>query len=253
MAPTTTPTRPRRARTSASRPGTAATTSPSRRAARPPSDAPTPSACSPAGATDRPAALAGGAADHSAAVAGDAAVVARPAPPLDPPCEEAVVRRPSQPTGGMDFLPGDWVAFPTRAAPASARQAPAPPSAGTPALSPPHPSAQRFVGMCVEILNGYRPASHLRQVTHPKHCTAITDQLIRRTVRVRMTPSHAARQGHLVRVRRMLVTEPLPGIAELVAILEQGSATWAMAVRLERMPHRTTGHPTWLCTLVQVV
>ncbi|MEV4136443.1 Rv3235 family protein [Dactylosporangium sp. NPDC049742] len=242
MAPTTTPARPRRARTSASRPGTAATTSPSRRAAtaaRPPSDG--------------SAALAGDAAGHSAAAAGDAAVLARPAPPLDPPCEEAVVRRPSQPTGGMDFLPGDWVAFPTRTPPASARQPPAPLSAGAPALPPPHPSAQRFVGMCVEILNGYRPASHLRQVTHPKHCTAITDQLIRRTVRVRMTPSHAARQGHLVRVRRMLVTEPLPGIAELVAILEQGSATWAMAVRLERLPHRTTGHPTWLCTLVQVV
>ncbi|MFF5230395.1 Rv3235 family protein [Dactylosporangium sp. NPDC000521] len=225
------------------------------RPAPPPSDAATPPAIRPGETAPRRK----GAAGRSAALSGGAAVVARPAPPLDPPCEEAVVRRPSQPTGGMDFLPGDWVAFPTRATPAPARQAPAPPSAGAASATgvapplPPHPSAQRFVGMCVEILNGYRPASHLRQVTHPKHCTAITDQLIRRTVRVRMAPSHAARQGHLVRVRRMLVTEPLPGVAELVAILEQGTATWAMAVRLERLPHRTTGHPTWLCTLVQVV
>ncbi|MET7417563.1 Rv3235 family protein [Dactylosporangium sp. NPDC005555] len=180
------------------------------------------------------------------------AVVARPAPPLDPPCEETQVRRPTQPPAGMDFLPGDWLAFPG-VAPAPARPARTPPPAAAPTLPPPAAAAQRFVGMCVEILNGYRPAAHLRQMTHPKHCGAVTDQLIRRTVRVRMPPSHAARQGNLVRVRRMLVTEPLPGIAELVAILEQGPAVWAMAVRLERSARRTPGQPTWQCTLVQVV
>jgi hypothetical protein len=176
-----------------------------------------------------------------------------------------LVRPAAQPVDGMDFLPGDWVAFPGTPSPAAARPAsggpastgpasvPARQSAPAPAQPPPNAAAQRFVGMCVEILNGYRPASHLRQITHPKSCAAVTDQLTRRTVRIRMPPSHAARQGHLVRVRRLLVSEPLPGIAELVAILEQGTAVWAMAVRLERAPHRTTGRPTWLCTLVHVV
>uniref|UniRef100_UPI0006936A98 Rv3235 family protein n=1 Tax=Dactylosporangium aurantiacum TaxID=35754 RepID=UPI0006936A98 len=136
---------------------------------------------------------------------------------------------------------------------ASARPRRPAPQAGEPPAPPPHPAAQRFVGMCVEILNGYRPAAHLRQVTHPKHCAAVTDQLTRRTVRVRMSPSHAARQGSLVRVRRMLVSEPLPGVAELVAVLEQGTTAWAMAVRLERQTRPAPGTSTWLCTLVQVV
>jgi hypothetical protein len=191
------------------------------------------------------------------------AVLVRPAPPLDPPCEEILVRRPAQPAGGMDFLPGDWLAFPGPAQVPSSRPRRTTPSPDDPALPPPHAAAQRFVGMCVEILNGYRPAAHLRRVTHPKHCAAVTDQLIRRTVRVRMPPSHAARQGHLVRVRRMLVNEPLPGVAELVAVLEQGPAVWAMAVRLERTARPGPnprpgaspgpGPSAWLCTLVQVV
>ena len=181
------------------------------------------------------------------------AALVRSAPPLDPPCEETLVRRPTQPVGGMDFLPGDWLAFPGPVRPASSRPTPAPPPPGDPAAPPPHAAAQRFIGLCVEILNGYRPASHLRQVTHPKHCSAVIDQLTRRTVRIRMPPAHAARQGHLVRARRMLVSEPLPGVAELVAVLEQGPAVWAMAVRLERTTRPIPGLSTWLCTLVQVV
>jgi hypothetical protein len=153
----------------------------------------------------------------------------------------------------MDFLPGDWLAFPGPPPATSSRPGRPAPPAGDAALPPPHPAAQRFVGMCVEILNGYRPAAHLRQVTHPKHCSAVTDQLTRRTVRVRMPPSHAARQGHLVRVRRMLLSEPLAGVAELVVVLEQGPAVWAMAVRLERAARPAPAPPTWLCTLVQVV
>ncbi|WP_033367390.1 hypothetical protein, partial [Dactylosporangium aurantiacum] len=54
-------------------------------------------------------------------------MVVRPAPPLDPPCEVTQARRPVQPAGGMDFLPGDWLAFPGRAGPASARRLDGPP------------------------------------------------------------------------------------------------------------------------------
>ena len=106
-----------------------------------------------------------------------------------------------------------------------------------------------FVGMCVEVLNGYRPAGQLRPMSDPQRFTDIADQLVRRTVRVRMSPAQAARQGRLVRVRRMLVCEPLSGVAEAAVVLEQGDTCWSMAVRMER-----TDQPAgWRCVLVQVI
>lgn len=179
----------------------------------------------------------------------DPAVVVRAAPPLDPPYEESLARPPA----GMDFLPGDWLTFPGTHAITPSRPDRTTQPADSPALPPPHAAAQRFVGLCVEILNGYRPAAHLRPMTHPKHYTAVTDQLTRRTVRVRMPPAQAARQGQLVRVRRMLLGEPLAGVAELAVVLEQGPATWAMAIRLERPAKPTRGLSTWVCTLIQVI
>ena len=140
-----------------------------------------------------------------AAVGGAARPAARPAVRGDPGRRPPSRARHGLPPGRLArTLPGTGAAH---VRPSPARD----PARRRPARPPPHAAAQRFVGMCVEILNGYRPAAHLRPLTHPKHFTAVTDQLIRRTVRVRMPPSHAARQGHLVRVRRMLLCEPLPG------------------------------------------
>lgn len=109
-----------------------------------------------------------------------------------------------------------------------------------------------YVGMCVEVLNGYRPVAQLRPMSDPQRFTDITDQLVRRTTRVRMSPSQAARQGRLVRVRRMLVCEPLSGIAEAAVVLEQGDTCWSMAVRMERNPDPTKPQG-WRCVLVQVI
>jgi hypothetical protein len=105
----------------------------------------------------------------------------------------------------------------------------------------------------VEVLNGYRPATQLRPFADPKSFTDIADQLIRRTVRVRMSPGQAARHGRLVRVRRMLLCEPIAGVAEAAVVLEQGDTTWAMAVRLERPDRPGTGVMGWHCTVVQVI
>ena len=108
--------------------------------------------------------------------------------------------------------------------------------------------------MCVEVLNGYRPTTQLRPLIDPKHFTDVSDQLLRRTVRVRMSPGQAAQHGRLVRARRMLLSEPIEGVAELAVVLEQGPSIWAMAVRLE---HRDTRPPAallgWQCTVIQVV
>jgi hypothetical protein len=180
----------------------------------------------------------------------------QPAPTLDPPYDDAA------PTpGGMDLLPIDW--SPTDAelkqlagAPPKARKPPDRPVA-KPAATPDATSARmairHYVKMCVEVLNGYRPSAHLRPITDGQHFGDVADQLVRRAVRVRLAPGQAARQGKLVRVRRMLFDEPIPGVAEAAVVLEQGESCWAMAVRLERgsSADRSTG--PWRCTVVQVI
>src|SRR5262245_29582577 len=111
---------------------------------------------------------------------GGALLTIRPAPPLDPPFDSN-----PQPPAGMELLPVDWSPADTerrqaaaarrraaktaaaRALPAAAR---APRTAAALASEVTARAAiQRFVGMCVEVLNGYRPATHLRPVTDFRH------------------------------------------------------------------------------------
>jgi hypothetical protein len=175
------------------------------------------------------------------------AVVLRLPPPLDPP---------AGPAGGSaldaDQLPLEWPGNPPPARPPDQRpHRPAPPAPGPPSGA--YAAAQKFVSLCVEILNGYRPASQLRPMTHPQRFAEISDQILRRTVRMRMTPGQAARQGHLVRARRLLLSEPRAGVAEAAVVLEHGEATWAMAIRLERTGRPGAGVLGWVCTVVQVL
>jgi len=157
----------------------------------------------------------------------------------------------------MDQLPLEWPGPPppgagTAPPPAPSRSRPGP---GAPPgrRSSAYTAAQKFVSLCVEILNGYRPANQLRPMTHPQRYSEISDQIVRRTVRVRMTPGEAARNGHLVRARRLLLSEPVEGVAEAAVVLEHGDATWAMAIRLERTNRRGVGVLGWMCTVVQVL
>ncbi|WP_330186228.1 Rv3235 family protein [Dactylosporangium sp. AC04546] len=168
------------------------------------------------------------------------AVVVRPVPPLDPPAGAAPAAMP-----GLDELPLPWPGPPGTVL--RRPDDPRPPGA--------HPACRRFAGLCVEVLNGYRPPAQLRPLTHPHRFTDVTDQLMRRAVRIRMRPAEAARQGRLVRARRLLVTEPLPGVAEAVLVLEQGETAWAMAMRLEHDPagHSPPQMQGWRCMLLQVV
>ncbi|WP_426507766.1 Rv3235 family protein [Dactylosporangium sp. McL0621] len=158
----------------------------------------------------------------------------------------------------MDPLPFEWPPGSTAAARESAREPVREPRRPAP-VEPPrtrsesYQAAKRFAALCVEILNGYRPPSQLRPLTHPHRLGDVNDQIMRRTVRVRMNPGQAARKGNLVRIRRLLVTEPLAGIAEGVVVLEHGTSTWAMAVRFEKANRPGFGVFGWVCTLVQVV
>ncbi|WP_433210526.1 Rv3235 family protein [Dactylosporangium sp. CS-047395] len=182
------------------------------------------------------------------------AVVLRLPPPLDPPVVDPPRLRlvAAAPAYDMDPLPLDWSGAAPDPQPAKPTPAPAPAPLPT-SRSEAYKAAKRFTSLCVEVLNGYRPPNQLRPLAHPKKFGDISDQLLRRTVRIRMTPGQAARQGTLVRIRRLLLTEPKPGIAEGVVVLEHGPVAWAMAIRMEKQDRPNTGVLGWICTVVTVI
>jgi hypothetical protein len=150
------------------------------------------------------------------------------------------------------------VPVPTRIPHAQPAQPPQPPQPAQPPRpiaatahlqpTPAQAAAQRFIGVCVEILNGHRPPGHLRAVVAPLDLQQVGDQLIRRTNRAYLGRPGATVPGpNRVRLRALHVGEPRDGVAEIAAVLEYGVNHWAMCARLERRAD------TWLCTLVQVL
>jgi hypothetical protein len=108
-------------------------------------------------------------------------------------------------------------------------------------------AALRFLDRCQEILNGYRPVSHIRQMSVPMEAQRILEHVAavaRRTARLPRQAQPGGRPGDrlaTVARRRVHVCEPRPGVAEAMAVLSQASRSWAVAFRLER---RGTA---WLC------
>ncbi len=100
-------------------------------------------------------------------------------------------------------------------------------------------AVRRFVHMCVEVLNGYRPAAHLRRLALPKEAAGVVAQAVAGTSRVaeirremRPGPRRDRRPGP-VGVIRLRLCEPRPGAVEAAVLLVTGDRTWAMALRLE--------------------
>jgi hypothetical protein len=188
-------------------------------------------------------------------------ITIRPAPPLDPPYDE----EPTAPgavsceidPGVQPMLPLDW--SPSRrhrfSAPAwdwTSACGPGPvlgrDGAEAAAIrravsSPARGAAMHFLSLCLEVLNGFRPAWHLRPLTTPMGFTRIAEQLSGATSRL---PAHGADRIR-VKLRDLRVCEPLPGVAEAAAVLGQDDRVWAMALRLERRP------ASWQCTLLHVI
>jgi Family of unknown function (DUF6459) len=173
----------------------------------------------------------------------------RPAPSIDPafgddlaegtPAEGTAGRCPGQ----IPMPPQLWSAAAGRAGCDRGEPSTRPATGGDAQVA-----ACRFVDVCAEVLNGYRPIAHLRPHTSPVDFATVVDHLTRRAVRVHMSSGAGGRGGRArVAVRRVRVCEPRTGVAEVAAVLDQRDGSWAMAVRLERRRER------WTCTSLQVI
>jgi hypothetical protein len=89
--------------------------------------------------------------------------------------------------------------------------------------------------MCVEVLNGYRPATHLRRLSLPTEAAGVVAQGVagaRRIAELRHADRRVRRPGP-VGVLRVMLCEPRAGAVEAAVLLITGERTWAMAFRLE--------------------
>jgi hypothetical protein len=118
-------------------------------------------------------------------------------------------------------------------------------------------AVRRFVSVCVEVLNGYRPAAHLRQLSVPGCAAVIVAQAIAATNRVAdmrrasgRSSRGASRHGRRpdpVAVRGLRLCEPTSGVVEAAVVLITAERTWAVALRLER--HQQS----WSATTLRLV
>jgi hypothetical protein len=115
-------------------------------------------------------------------------------------------------------------------------------------------AVRRFVSACVEVLNGYRPAVHLRRLSLPVEAARIVAQgaagaqrvaEVRRAVPGRVVPR--ARRPAPVAVLRLRVCQPRPGAAEASVVLVTGERAWAMALRLE------LHEQSWMATTLRLI
>jgi hypothetical protein len=126
-------------------------------------------------------------------------------------------------------------------------------------------SVHRFVGAFTEVVNGYRPASHLRQLAHPGDAPVIVAQARAAGDRIaewrraapgaggaagRSAARSAARHGRgfaPVAVLKLRLCEPRPGAVEATVLLVVGGRTWALALRLECC------QGTWAATVARLL
>jgi hypothetical protein len=153
--------------------------------------------------------------------------------------------------------------FPEAAFPEAARLRPAPldpaprpaaglaadplrPGPGWPATLPVPGAGPQWPGQFAQAL-----AETLAGSRAPRQITSWTTEQARRRIR-QLGPSLRAQQRPLV--RRVITSEPGPGVMEMTVIVTVGGRTRALAVRLERArPER--GRPgrdqAWLCTAIE--
>jgi hypothetical protein len=194
------------------------------------------------------------------------AIRLRSAPPLEPPYDDEAPS-PAWAGPGIEQMAFDLAQRPAGPRPSAGRRAPAPAGASAESVG----AVRRFVRLCLEIFNGYRPAGHVRPLTSPGEAATVIEQvwLVRERAAGRGHPSPALRDSAALRpapglgrraaggpargpaavvvVRRTLICEPRGGVAEAAVVLEAGGRSMALAVRLECRRDR------WLCTAARAV
>lgn len=101
-------------------------------------------------------------------------------------------------------------------------------------LDDPAPRAALLTRALLEAIAGVRPVGQLAPWVSPEVLTTLHSLVAARTAR----PAPAA-------LRRVLVSEPLPGIAEVTAVVQRGPRAEALALRLEGLDGR------WVVTALQ--
>jgi hypothetical protein len=201
----------------------------------------------------------------------------QPAPRLEPPADDELTPAP---------VDAAWLAAgrsATAAAPASVAlpldlptRAPDSGRAVAPAVqaTPARLATQRFLGVCLEVLGGFRPVTHLRPLCSASQFAEVAKHLTGRTTATpagrplgaahieARTPvvgrhltgapprggrTQSTGPGERIRVRRVIVCEPGPGVAEASVVLGRHETVWAVALRLEEISSR------WVCTYLRVL
>ncbi|WP_306206136.1 Rv3235 family protein [Actinoplanes sp. RD1] len=111
---------------------------------------------------------------------------------------------------------------------------------------------RRFVGACLEVINGYRPAAHLRQLTLPADASTVVaagQAAAQRVSAARSVSRSRSSRGGPTRaaVGQLNICEPRPGAVEAVAVLATRDRSWALALRLEQH------NKSWLATVMYLV
>ncbi|MBG0563112.1 hypothetical protein I4J89_16810 [Actinoplanes sp. NEAU-A11] len=167
------------------------------------------------------------------------AIRLRPVPRYEPPFDDELT---PQVWASARQLPLDWTArqLPPASAPSGDQPAPAPaPPVLAGASSDAKLAVRRFVHLCVEVLNGYRPAAHLRRLALPAEAADVVAEGLagaRRVAELRNASRAAGRRTRRpvpVAVLRLRLCEPRPGAVEAAVALVTGERTWAMALRME--------------------
>lgn len=197
------------------------------------------------------------------------------APRFEPPYDEDAVPDPTGSVrlagsaGPLDVeLPLDWgrrerwlTQRPTRHGTSSRRGSGQPDPAGGQPADELTTMVRRFIDMYVEVLNIRRPVRHLRPVMTEDAFETTRLTLARRgnawwpvpagrePVRAaqRMSDVRLPRPPTMIAVRRMRCCRPVPGVAEVAAVLRRGDEVRAMGFRLEQ----DDAH--WMCTALEFV
>jgi Family of unknown function (DUF6459) len=206
------------------------------------------------------------------------AISIRPVPRLEPPTDDDLgASDPQAPTLPLDFGPPAIGVPRAGTIPSTIADAGGPDGATVPVTSG-RPSvapliARRFVSTCLEVVGGYRPATHLRPLCAPDQFERIVRLLtgrrmtaapvrslgVAKTPRTPVAgrahtgapPRHGRAEhtspGDRIGVRKIQVCEPLEGVAEVAVVLTRQERVWAMALRLEERKGR------WICTALDVL